>query len=270
MVGKVFPSPLWWVLLAISGLMTLCGFHSFVWFIWIWFAVMDWSRVIYSLINGSATIVVVLMSILLAIYGFRLGYFLLKRELKNTHYKKTLQSTGSNKQMPVYVNLVMWTYSMWMYMWQTSPATYRYANLTSGIFGAIGVIIMAIGIIGETVADKQKSDAKAINPKRFCDVGLYKIVRCPNYFSEILFWTGLFISGFGTLVKGQWIMPIIGYVLIVFVMIHGAYRLEKRHEKNYGNDPEYRQYAETTPILFPFVPIYHLSKIERENKDEWF
>lgn len=273
MVGKVFPSPLWWVLLAISGLMTLCGFHSFVWFMSIGygFAVMGIGvgLLLYSLINGSATIVVVLMSILLAIYGFRLGYFLLKRELKNTHYKKTLQSTGSNKQMPVYVNLVMWTYSMWMYMWQTSPATYRYANLTSGdIWGYLGVIIMAIGIIGETVADKQKSDAKAINPKRFCDVGLYKIVRCPNYFSEILFWTGLFISGFGTLVKGQWIMPIIGYVLIVFVMIHGAYRLEKRHEKNYGNDPEYRQYAETTPILFPFIPIYHLSKIERENKDE--
>ncbi|HPX32634.1 MAG TPA: DUF1295 domain-containing protein [Erysipelotrichaceae bacterium] len=273
MVGKVFPSPLWWVLLAISGLMTLCGFHSFVWFMSIGygFAVMGIGvgLLLYSLINGSATIVVVLMSILLAIYGFRLGYFLLKRELKNTHYKKTLQSTGSNKQMPVYVNLVMWTYSMWMYMWQTSPATYRYANLTSGdIWGYLGVIIMAIGIIGETVADKQKSDAKAINPKRFCDVGLYKIVRCPNYFSEILFWTGLFISGFGTLVKGQWIMPIIGYILIVFVMIHGAYRLEKRHEKNYGNDPEYRQYAETTPILFPFIPIYHLSKIERENKDE--
>ncbi|NMA16634.1 MAG: DUF1295 domain-containing protein [Erysipelotrichia bacterium] len=273
MVGKVFPSPLWWVLLAISGLMTLCGFHSFVWFMSIGygFAVMGIGvgLLLYSLINGSATIVVVLMSILLAIYGFRLGYFLLKRELKNTHYKKTLQSTGSNKQMPVYVNLVMWTYSMWMYMWQTSPATYRYANLTSGdIWGYLGVIIMAIGIIGETVADRQKSDAKAINPKRFCDVGLYKIVRCPNYFSEILFWTGLFISGFGTLVKGQWIMPIIGYILIVFVMIHGAYRLEKRHEKNYGNDPEYRQYAETTPILFPFIPIYHLSKIERENKDE--
>ena len=273
MVGKVFPSPVWWVLLAIRGLMTLCGFHSFVWFMSIGygFAVMGIGvgLLLYSLINGSATIVVVLMSILLAIYGFRLGYFLLKRELKNTHYKKTLQSTGSNKQMPVYVNLVMWTYSMWMYMWQTSPATYRYANLTSGdIWGYLGVIIMAIGIIGETVADKQKSDAKAINPKRFCDVGLYKIVRCPNYFSEILFWTGLFISGFGTLVKGQWIMPIIGYVLIVFVMIHGAYRLEKRHEKNYGNDPEYRQYAETTPILFPFVPIYHLSKIERENEDE--
>lgn len=63
-------------------------------------------------------------------------------------------------------------------------------------------------------------------------------------------------------------MAFVGYVLIVFVMIHGAYRLEKRHEKNYGEDPEYRKYADSTPILFPFVPIYHLSKIERENKDE--
>ena len=37
---------------------------------------------IYTLINGSATTTVILMSILLMVYGFRLGYFLLARELK--------------------------------------------------------------------------------------------------------------------------------------------------------------------------------------------
>jgi steroid 5-alpha reductase family enzyme len=269
MVGKVFPSPLWWILLAISALLTLCGFYRFVWFMSVGygFAVMGIGAglLIYTLINGSATTTVILMSILLMVYGFRLGYFLLARELKNTQYRKTLESTGSTKKMPVFVNLIMWAYSMWMYMSQSSPAIYRYANGTSGdIWGYVGVILMATGIIGETIADKQKSAAKAVNPKRFCDIGLYKIVRCPNYFSEIIFWTGLYISGFGTLVKGQWIMASIGYVLIVFVMIHGAYRLEKRHEKNYGHDPEYRKYAESTPILFPFIPIYHLSKIERE------
>ncbi len=273
MVGKVLPSPLWWILLAISAVMTLCGFYQFVWFMSVGygFAVMGigLGLLIYALTSGSATAVVIMMSVLLMIYGFRLGYFLLSRELKNAHYKKTLESTGSTKKMPIFVNLIMWAYSMWMYMSQTSPAIYRYTNKTSGdIWGYIGVILMAIGIIGETIADKQKSAAKTINPKRFCDIGLYKIVRCPNYFSEIVFWTGLFISGFGTLVKGQWIMAFVGYVLIVFVMIHGAYRLEKRHEKNYGEDPEYRKYADSTPILFPFVPIYHLSKIERENKDE--
>ncbi len=270
MVGKVFPAPLWWILLSISALMTLCGFHQFVWFMSVGygFAVMGIGAglLIYSLINGSATIVVTLMSLLMIVYGFRLGYFLLTREFKNAHYKKTLQSTGSTKKMPVYVNMIMWLYSMWMYMWQTSPVIYRYANETSGdIWGYLGVVIMTIGIIGETIADRQKSAAKAINPKRFCDSGLYKICRCPNYFSEIVFWTGLFISGFGTLTNGQWIMPIIGYILIVFVMIHGAYRLEKRHEKNYGHDPEYRKYADNTPILFPLIPIYHLSRIERKE-----
>ena len=63
------------------------------------------------------------------------------------------------------------------------------------------------------------------------------------------------------------VFGIIGYVLIVAVMISGAQRLEKRHEKNYGTDPEYIVYADTTPILFPFIPLYHLNKIER-NKNE--
>lgn len=192
MVGKVLPSPLWWILLAISAVMTLCGFYQFVWFMSVGygFAVMGigLGLLIYALTSGSATAVVIMMSVLLMIYGFRLGYFLLSRELKNAHYKKTLESTGSTKKMPIFVNLIMWAYSMWMYMSQTSPAIYRYTNKTSGdIWGYIGVILMAIGIIGETIADKQKSAAKTINPKRFCDIGLYKIVRCPNYFSEIVF-----------------------------------------------------------------------------------
>ena len=53
---------------------------------------------------------------------------------------------------------------------------------------------------------------------------------------------------------------IIAYILIVFIMFNGAQRLEKRQMARYGNNPEYKAYADKTPIIIPLLPIYHLNK----------
>ena len=91
--------------------------------------------------------------------------------------------------------------------------------------------------------------------------GLYKIVRCPNYLGEIIFWTGIFISGITTYDGiGQWIMAIVAFVCIVYIMFNGAQRLEKRQMERYGDDPVYNEYANKTPIIIPLLPIYHLNK----------
>lgn len=122
---------------------------------------------------------------------------------------------------------------------------------------------MAVALCIESLADKQKSAAKAKNPRRFCDTGLYKVVRCPNYLGEVLFWTGVLLSGIGALKSPvQWVIALLGYILIVYVMFSGAKRLELRQNKNYGSDPEYRAYVEKTPILLPLVPLYHLENIK--------
>ncbi len=93
--------------------------------------------------------------------------------------------------------------------------------------------------------------------------GLYKLVRCPNYLGEITFWTGVFIAGLTTYRGlGQWIFAIVAYVAIVYIMFNGAQRMEKRQMKQYGQLPEYNEYADKTPIILPFVPLYHLNKKE--------
>jgi steroid 5-alpha reductase family enzyme len=45
-------------------------------------------------------------------------------------------------------------------------------------------------------------------------------------------------------------------------MFNGAQRMEKRQMKQYGDKKEYRDYADKTPIILPFLPIYHLNKKE--------
>ena len=200
---------------------------------------------------------------LLVIYGFRLSGCLLIREIKNASYRKTLaEATGDESKMPMFVKVVMWLAVAVLYVAQTSPVYFRVYNQVeaSGFIWA-GIVICVIAIIIETIADQQKSAQKAVRPDMVATQGLYKIVRCPNYFGEILFWTGVTVSCLDALQGvGQWITVIIAYVMIVFIMFNGAQRLEKRQMARYGSNPEYKAYADKTPIIIPFLPIYHLNK----------
>ena len=104
-------------------------------------------------------------------------------------------------------------------------------------------------------------EKKKENPDMVATKGLYKMCRCPNYLGEIIFWTGVFVSGMNTYsTVGQWITAIIAYICIVFIMFNGAQRLEKRQMARYGGNKEYNDYANKTPIIIPLLPIYHLNK----------
>ena len=267
-VGKIWPAFMWSVTI-VSALGCCMGFHEFVWFMSVGygFAVMCIGifHLLFGFAAGSLTVAAAVVAVLFAVYGYRLGGFLLKRELTNAAYRKTLESTGSTKRMPVPVSLIMWACCTWLYVAQTSALTYRVINRAGdNLFAWLGALIMAAAIFGEATADRQKSEAKKSDPKRFCDTGLYKYVRCPNYFSEILFWFGVTVSGIGAVQGKQWIMVLVAFVLITFVMYNSAQRLELRHEKTYGLDPEYQKYSDTVPLLFPFSKQYHSMKVYRD------
>lgn len=267
-VGKAWPLFMWTITI-VAAIGCCMGFKEFVWFMSVGygFAVMCIGifHLIFGLINSSLTIATAIISILFIIYGYRLGGYILKRELTNAHYKKTLESTGSTKAMPIPVSIMMWAMMSLLYTAQTSSLTYRVINgAKDNFFVYLGIVIMIIAIVGEATADKQKSVAKKLNPKRFCDTGLYKIVRCPNYFSEILFWVGVSVSGIGAVSGKQWIVVVIALVMITFIMYNSAQRLELRQEKNYGLDKEYQKYSDTTPLIFPFTKQYHSMKVYRD------
>ena len=196
-------------------------------------------------------------------YGFRLSGFLLIREIKNAAYRKTLaEAAGDESKMPMFVKVVMWLAVAVLYVAQTSPAYFRVYNQVSGsALLWIGIVVCIIAIIIESISDQQKSAQKAVRPDMVATQGLYKIVRCPNYFGEILFWTGLTLSCLDSLTGWyQWVTVLVAYVCIVYIMFNGAQRLEKRQMARYGDNAEYKAYADKTPIIIPFLPVYHLNK----------
>ena len=259
---STFPK-LMWVLPLVSAILCSVGFYKFVYFLSIGygFAVAGEGIAMLLMFKGESGIAVAIQCILFVIYGIRLGGFLVIRELKSVSYRNTLAAvTKEEKPMPVFVKATIWICVSLLYVCQVAPVYYRQANgMSQDTLSWIGVVIMVIAIIIESAADKQKSAAKAKNPARFCDIGLYKIVRCPNYFGELLFWTGVFVSGVNILdTPGQWIISLIGYIAIIYIMFNGAKRLELRQNGSYGKDPEYQSYVKSTPIILPLVPIYSL------------
>ena len=206
-----------WDLLGILAIVcaVLCavGFYKFVYFLSIGygFAVAGGGIAVFimALVVGTEAPLWVLLvqAALFLAYGIRLSGFLLVREIKNAAYRKTLkEATGNEKKMPFFVLFTIWVCVAILYTAQVSPMLFRVTNNTTGvILPVIGFAVSVFGLILESIADNQKSAQKKENPDMVATKGLYKMCRCPNYLGEIIFWTGVFVSGMNTYsTVGQW------------------------------------------------------------------
>ncbi|MBE5767385.1 MAG: DUF1295 domain-containing protein [Clostridiales bacterium] len=260
----VFPV-YFWVLFAAALLVSSIGFKNYVWFISLGygFSIAAEGLLMLCLYGQNLSLGTVICSVLFILYGCRLGGYLAFREFGSNSYKKNMKGEiKDGKTVPFGVKVAIWVTCAALYVTQILPVFYRLHNgAGTNVWTYVGAAVMLLGVSLESAADIQKNNAKKVNPKRFVDTGLYRIVRCPNYLGEMIFWTGVMLSGIGAgMSVGQWIMAAIGYAGIIFVMFSGARRLEIRQNKNYGKDPEYQKYVKSVPILLPFVPLYSVEK----------
>jgi steroid 5-alpha reductase family enzyme len=263
----VFP-----VMLVVSLIAASAGLKKYVYFISIGygFSVAALAATVGIAYFRTLGIINAIQLVLLAVYGVRLGAFLLVRELNSASYRKEIKSAGyASGDMNFFIKLIIWLACAFLYVTQVSPALYRaMADQSRSVqafsfWSLFGVVLMALAVLLEAAADLQKSRAKKLNPNRFCDSGLFKIVRCPNYFAETLFWTALAVSGADSY-KGwlQLAVVLFGYICIVYIMLGSTKRLEGKQDSRYGGDPKYRSYKKRTPILIPFVPVMSLQKLK--------
>lgn len=257
-----------YALLALSFAVSAVGWIYFIYFFSIGygFAISALSVATAVLFHDVMTLPAAILLGVLFVYGIRLALYLLIRERKSASYKKILYQPDNTKRKPIFAMFMIWISCALLYVGQISPVTFYLYNLELGAlvnhtWAWVGAVVAAAGVIIEMVADAQKSAAKKINANRFVSHGLYRIVRCPNYFGEVLMWTGSFLICFGACCTvGQWIIASLGYIGIVYVMFSGARRLELRQNETYGNDPEFQAYIKRTPLILPLVPIYSVAK----------
>ena len=254
------------VLLAVSMAVSALGWIYFIYFFSVGygFSIAALAVAMAALFFDVMTVPAAMVCAVMFVFGCRLGTYLLTREKRSEAYRKILYGPDASGRKPVWVIVTVWVFCALLYVCQVSPLAFYLANSKAGApvhEAAVwaGAVLMVAGVALEAAADAQKTAAKKLRPKRFVDTGLYRFVRCPNYFGELVIWTGSFVICFGAACSlWQWIVAATGYVGIIYVMFSGARRLEMRQSEVYHDNIEYRLYARRTPLLIPFVPIYSL------------
>ena len=196
-----------------------------------------------------------LMVALVGIWALRLGSFLfsrIKRDGKDDRFDEIKPNSMRF--------FVAWTLqALWVVITSACAITVITSEIRVpiGWFAYIGCAIWVFGFAVEVIADRQKTRFKqnAANRGRFISTGLWSWSRHPNYFGEMVLWSGVAIIALPVLAGWQWltlISPIFVYVLIRY--ISGVNKLEEKADAKWGNDSAYQEYRSKVPLLVLLPP----------------
>ena len=188
--------------------------------------------------------------ILITFWAIRLGSFLFMRIHKDGEDKRFRTIKPSASQF-----FMTWTLQgLWVSLCSMCALTAisSETGLMINVLFYIGLILFVAGFLVEIIADKQKSKFRAIpeNKDKFITSRLWARSRHPNYLGEIVLWSGIAVMSFSSLQGLQYltlISPIFTYLLLVYVS--GVRMLEARGDIKWGNNEDYKNYKEDTPVL---------------------
>ncbi|GFP93159.1 hypothetical protein PHJA_001460200 [Phtheirospermum japonicum] len=211
--------------------------------------------VLTLIVKGSWNFRQVVLSILVVIWGLRLGLFLLMRIIRwgeDRRFDNMRDNLGKLSVIWVFQAVWVWTVSL--------PVTVVNAGDRDPSIRAediIGRVIWALGLFIKATGDQQKLNFKNSpeNWGKWCDVGVWKYSRHPNYFGEIFLWWGIFVAATPVLENAEWLVisgPI--FLTLLLLILSGIPLLEESADKKYGNVSAYRHYKSTTSPLILLPP----------------
>ncbi|MEL7158006.1 MAG: DUF1295 domain-containing protein [Actinomycetota bacterium] len=197
----------------------------------------------------------ILVSAMVAAWALRLGTFLFRRIRADGKDGRFDQIKTNFWQL-----LLTWTLQgLWVYLTAAAAIAIVVAGerRSFGVWAALGFVVWLGGWLTEVIADQQKSRFKAnpANAGRYITSGLWSWSRHPNYFGEIVLWTGIAIMAVPVLSGWGWavlISPV--FVFTLLTRISGIPMLARRGRQRWGDEPEYLAYLERTSLLVPLPP----------------
>ena len=186
------------------------------------------------------------------VWALRLGIYLFRR----------VRNVGKDVRFEKAKRHFFWFLQYWMgqALWVSLTASAAIIGILSPeddllpVLAMIGMALWLSGFTIESVSDYQKRVfRKENNPSEaFIHTGLWARSRHPNYFGEIMLWTGIAVIALNTLTGIEYITlvsPIFVYILLT--RMSGINKLEQIADERYGHLEEYQRYKRNTPVLVP-------------------
>ncbi|MGC4001751.1 MAG: DUF1295 domain-containing protein [Pirellulales bacterium] len=195
-----------------------------------------------------------------ALWSFRLAsYVLFDRVLghdeEDGRYKELRRSWGGRAQ----------AFFLWFFLAQAglilvfalSPwlglTARREDSAALNTFDWLGLAIIAVAIVGESIADRQlaRFRRRPENKGRVCRAGLWAYSRHPNYFFEWLHWWAYVVFAAGST---YWAWTLLAPALMLFFLLRvtGIPATEAQSLRSRGD--EYRKYQREVSALIPWPP----------------
>jgi len=194
-----------------------------------------------------------LLLVLVALWGGRLAWHILKRQLahpaEDPRYAAMLGDGGFGlavRKVFGVQGLAIWVISAPLQV--AGFSSVEYLPLVW-----VGVALWLVGLVFESVGDAQLAAYKA-DPDRepVMDRGLWGWTRHPNYFGDACVWWGLWLIG--ALASGclPGLLTVVAPLAMTYFLVFatGARLLEKTMMAR----PGYPEYAARTPMFFPLPP----------------
>lgn len=152
--------------------------------------------------------------------------------------------------------------SVWCYLTPFSVILLNARSPSPASFLAtdgVGFALFGFGLAFEWLADAQKSrfKQKEENKGKCMTEGVWAYSRHPNYFGELLLWTGLAIVSSGA-IQGSMLLKAAPFISPAFesaliLGLSGVPMSEKEQRRKYGGTERYEKYKKETPVLVPFT-----------------
>lgn len=206
-------------------------------------------------LSGPHDLRALIVGAMVCIWALRLGSFLFGRIRRDGHDRRFNQI----KTAPLRFFLTWTLQASWVVLTSACAVIIITSNISKplGFIGIVGAVLWLLGFGIEVIADNQKAAFRkqSQNKDRFISTGLWAWSRHPNYFGEILLWTGIAIMAMPILIGWQWIV-LISPVFVTFLLtkVSGVPMLERIADKKWAEDADYRAYKTNTPTLILLPP----------------